>query len=385
MAALAYKEWVDKLRRTELGRAVESRSRQLGRDLGLDEFTTLVRQDTRRAYSFYQAEQGSRPRVLPARGFRRLAILSKAVFLSFLKKLTPARRLAYLVAVVLFARGFWLRDWSGALIGFVVLNVLLAIELAEKLLTKDELEIARAIQFSLYPAANPELGKLDVASFFRPARDVGGDYYDFALDERHRLTVILGDVSGKGIPAALYAMKLQALFELLGKRELSPKEMLVSMNDVISQRIERNYFITALVARLDFEGQRLVLARAGHNHPLHYSLATDSTRWLKPGGVGIGMKKPPIFDGLLEEAEVPLHPGDIVLFYTDGVTETMNARDEAFGYERLETLLKASSHLPAEEIKRSLLRALNDFRLERPFDDDVTFVVTKVPLRGPVH
>jgi phosphoserine phosphatase RsbU/P len=358
------KDWADKLRSHELVRSFES-------------YGTVVRQDTRKAYAFYQRDQETGP-ALPTHGVERYVAASKAVFLSFLRKLNPARRFSYLGGLGLFVWGFWHDEWMGAVAGFLVVNFLLALELAEKLLTKDELEIARAIQFSLYPISNPHLRNLDVASYFLPAQDVGGDYYDYALEGNRRFTVILGDVSGKGIPAALYAMKLQALFELLGKTSCGPKEMLVEMNDVISERIERNYFITAVVAVVDFEEKRLVVARAGHNHPLHFSAATGEARWLKPAGIGIGMRKKPTFDDLLEEIRVPLASGDVLVFYTDGITEAMNPRLEPFGYARLEALLTECAHLPAERIKEELLKRLDGFRSGEPFADDVTLVVTKI-------
>lgn len=343
---------------------------------GLDEINTLVRRDSAKAYTYYQ--QGGDPTLqLPAGGISRKLSVGKALFLSFLRKLTPARRLAYLAAVIAFLWGYFQGDWAGAFVGFVVLNFLLALELAEKLLTKDELEIARSIQSSLYPAANPELKHLDVASFFQPANDVGGDYFDYALDGNRRFTVILGDVSGKGIPAALYAMKLQALFEILVRREHSPKQMLTEMNDVISERIERNYFITAVVGVLDFGKQRLVLSRAGHNHPLHYCAETKTTKWLKPNGIGIGMARGARFNELLEETELTLAPGDVLLFYTDGVSEAMNAANETFGYDKMEQILMETAHLPAREIKQQLLRSVDTFRQGTPFADDATLVVTK--------
>jgi len=365
MARAPLKEWVEKLK---------SSSEDVAK--GLDEMHALVRRDSAKAYSFYQQEDDQADK-RPAKGISRQLSIVKAVFLSFLRKLSPARRLSYIAAVVAFVWGYFQNDWAGALVSFFVLNFLLALELAEKLLTKDELEIARTIQFSLYPVTNPKLKHLDVASYFQPAHDVGGDYYDFAIDGNRRFTVILGDVSGKGIPAALYAMKLQALFELLGKSSLSPKQMLVEMNDVISERIERNYFITAVVGVLDLQKKRLVLARAGHNHPLHYSAETRTTRWLKPSGVGIGMGKRASFDGFLEETELALATGDVLLFYTDGVSEAMNAANEMFGYEKLEQVLKENVHLPASQIKEQLLASVDQFRQGTPFADDATLVVTK--------
>jgi sigma-B regulation protein RsbU (phosphoserine phosphatase) len=343
----------------------------------LDGLDVLLRRDSRKAYDFYQdgTQAGGKPH---GKGLRRYVSAGKALFLSFLRKLNPARRISYLAGLGLFLWGFWVDEWMKAVLGFFVLNFLLALELAEKLLTKNELEIARAIQFSLYPIGNPRLAHLEIASHFQPALEVGGDYYDYALDGSRRFTVILGDVSGKGIAAALYAMKLQALFELLGKGALGPREMLVEMNDVISERIERNYFITAVVGVVDFQNKKLRLARAGHNHPLHFSSRTGKISWLKPNGVGIGMRTSPGFGDLLEEISVPLDPGDVLVFYTDGVTEAMNRASEPFGYGRLEGTLAASSDLPADGIRKELLNRLESFREGEDFGDDVTLVVAKI-------
>ncbi len=340
----------------------------------LDDLDAHLRRDSRKVYDFYQdgMEAGRKPK--SGRYFSK----GKALFLSFLRKLTPARRISYLLGLGLFVFGFFEDNWLRATAGFFVLNFLLALELAEKLLTKNELEIARAIQFSLYPVGSPRLPHLEISSHFQPAREVGGDYYDYALDGSRRFTVILGDVSGKGIAAALYAMKLQALFELLGKSALGPREMLVEMNDVISERIERNYFITAVVGVVDFQERKLALARAGHNHPLHFRARTGDVRWLNPNGVGIGMKTNPGFSGLLEEIRVPLETGDVLIFYTDGVTEAMNKKSEPFGYGRLEGTLAQSSHLPADGIKKELLKSLESFRQGEEFSDDLTLVVAKI-------
>jgi sigma-B regulation protein RsbU (phosphoserine phosphatase) len=154
--------------------------------------------------------------------------------------------------------------------------------------------------------------------------------------------------------------------------------MLVEMNDVISERIERNYFITAVVGVVDFQEKKLVLARAGHNHPLHFSSRTGKICWLKPNGVGIRMRTNPAFEGLLEEIRVPLEAGDVLVFYTDGVTEAMNPVSEPFGYGRLEGTLAASSHLTADGIKKELLKRLESFRQGQDFGDDVTLVIAKI-------
>jgi sigma-B regulation protein RsbU (phosphoserine phosphatase) len=351
-----------------------------GKGLNREELESFLTRETVQTFSFYHEEaKGTSKSKSAEGGFDRFLTISKNLFLSFLLKLTPARRLFYAIALVLFVWGLFEVEWWWKVgTAFVILNVLLAMELADKLLTKNELEVARAIQSSLQPEDRPRLEHLTIASHFQPASDVGGDYYDFFQAGDERLTLILGDVSGKGMPAALYAMKLQGLFELLGRTEASPKEMLVEMNDVFSERIRRNYFITALVGLMDFKENKLALARAGHNLPLYFHAATGRTTWLNPKGLGIGMAENGVFSGLMEEMTIPLTEGDVILFYTDGVSEAMNRRDEVFGYRRLEEILTRSAHLGAEEIKEGVLRDLRQFTRGVPFSDDVTLVVTKV-------
>jgi sigma-B regulation protein RsbU (phosphoserine phosphatase) len=352
-----------------------------GRGLSRKEIEAFVKRDTVDTYAFYSRDtrQRSDGDSSKAGGLKRAFAVAKDVFVSFLMKLTPARRLAYGIAVVLFVWGYFnVDEWAKIVISFLLLNLLLAMELADKLTAKDELEIARAIQFSLQPEAKPRLQHLMISSHYQPAREVGGDYYDFSQVGENRFTLILGDVSGKGMPAALYAMKLQALFELLGKTQVGPKEMLVEMNEVICEKIRTNYFITAVVGIMDFENKNLRLARAGHNLPLHFNAATETTSWLNPQGIGIGMKKNPAFARILEETTLPLGVGDILLFYTDGIPEAMNPEDQEFGYQRIEKVVSRNAHRGVDEIKEQLLGQVNEFTRGAPMADDATLVIAKV-------
>jgi sigma-B regulation protein RsbU (phosphoserine phosphatase) len=352
-----------------------------GRGLSRKEIEGFVKRDTLQTYSFYSRETRKRPEEASSKvgGLKRVFAIAKDVFVSFLLKLTPARRLAYVIALVLFIWGFFEVDWwikVGA--SFLLLNLLLAMELADKLTAKDELEIARAIQFSLQPDGKPKLKHVMISSHYQPAREVGGDYYDFSQIGEQWFTLIMGDVSGKGMPAALYAMKLQALFELLGKTKVGPKEMLVKMNEVICEKIRRNYFITAVVGVMDFEKKNLRLARAGHNLPLYFNAATGTTSWLKPQGIGIGMKKNPAFGQILEEITIPLGVEDLLLFYTDGIPEAMDPQDQEFGYERIEQVVARNAHLSVEQIKEQLLGQVSDFTRGTPMADDATLVIAKI-------
>jgi len=354
--------------------------RTYGEGMVPKDLETSLKQDTAQAYAFYTRDQEKPPeKELPRKDqAERTLILARDLFLSFLMKLTPVRRLLYVISTVTFVWALVNSSWWLGVGAFVILNFLLALELADKLVTKDELEIARSIQLSLQPEQKPELKRLKLSCHYQPAKEVGGDYYDFASMGDERFTIIIGDVSGKGMPAALYAMKLQALFELLGKTSIGPREMLVEMNEVICEKIRRNYFITAVVGIVDFEENKLTLARAGHNLPLHFSSTTGATSWLNPPGLGIGMRKNPDFGDILEQTTVSLCADDLLLFYTDGITEAMNRQDQEFGTERLERILLENAHRDVDEIKERLLWHLAKFTAGAPMADDATLVIARI-------
>jgi sigma-B regulation protein RsbU (phosphoserine phosphatase) len=354
--------------------------RNYGDGMSSKEIESFLKRETLQAYDFYSRDQKKSPseKLSDDKKFERGLVVAKNLFLSFLMKLTPARRLFYVVALVSFLWGLYETSWLMMGVSFVILNLLLALELADKLLAKGELEIARSIQVSLQPKVNPQLERLMLSSHYQPAREVGGDYYDFALLGENRFTLILGDVSGKGMPAALYAMKLQALFELLGKTRLGPKDMLVEMNDVFCEKIRRDYFITAVVGMMDFSKDQLALARAGHNLPIHFDASKEAVSWLNPKGLGIGMTKNPDFKALLEERTLSLGSEDLLLFYTDGITEAMNPQDQEFGNQRLERVLVENAHRSVDEIKERLLWSVTRFTEGAPLADDATLVIAKM-------
>ena len=165
-----------------------------GKGLNREELESFLTRETVQTFSFYHRDAHTRSRNEPPKEIENALTVAKNLFLTFLLKLTPARRLFYAMALVLFVWGLFEVEWWWKIGGaFLILNVLLAMELADKLLTKDEMEVARAIQFSLQPDQHPGIEQRAIASHFQPASDVGGDYYDFFQAGDDRLTLILGD------------------------------------------------------------------------------------------------------------------------------------------------------------------------------------------------
>ncbi len=352
------------------------------------EIERLLKQESLGIYSYYNASSSVAPAAGSedgamvksagrSRALKRLLLVVKRIFLSFVMKLTPARRMFYGVAVLLFVFAALVSNWLYGLAAFLLVNALLAFELADKMLAKDELEIARDIQLSLQPDL-PALSGAQLAAFYRPAKEVGGDYYDvIQLDER-RIAIILGDVSGKGMPAALYAVKLQGLFELLLDQPSSPKEVLCAINRLVAKRLYRQYFITALLAFIDFERSSMTLARAGHNPAVHYRAKMGKVDLLAPKGNGLGLQNSDQFDGHLIEQQVAIAAGDILVFYTDGITEAMNSEREEFGETRLSQLISDNASDSADELKERIITSLTSFVGKALFDDDVALVVLKI-------
>ncbi|GAB4290946.1 MAG: hypothetical protein Kow0098_09800 [Ignavibacteriaceae bacterium] len=246
----------------------------------------------------------------------------------------------------------------------------------EKLKLDKELDLARKIQQGLLPKCIPEMRNLDICGEMIPAMQVGGDYYDLIPFADSKLFVVVGDVSGKGISASLYMTKLQTMIKLACKKDKSPRDILIEINRMIYSELERNTFITMTLALFDLEKNVLRFCRAGH---LPVLSALDGTvNAYKTSGIGIGLEKGVIFEKSLVEERVELQSGQIFAFFTDGVTEAMNEKNELFGEERLSALLLEKSNLNSNEIMEEIWLSLNAFRGNAEVNDDMTMVVVKV-------
>jgi sigma-B regulation protein RsbU (phosphoserine phosphatase) len=240
---------------------------------------------------------------------------------------------------------------------------------------REELSLALKIQQGLLPKGAPSLPGLDIAGTSRPALQVGGDYYDFIEIGRSKVLVVVADVAGKGMSAALYMSKVQGMVQLAAHMYRSPKEMLSHINRRIFDGIERRSFITMILALFDLEKRQVRICRAGHNRAL---IGTNgSLEFVNSRGIGLGLERGPIFDRELHEVVRPLRKDSVFLFYTDGVTEAMNADGRQFGEEPVKRLLAAKRHGSAAEIQHHVLSAVEEFRGAAEPHDDVTMVVVR--------
>jgi len=256
---------------------------------------------------------------------------------------------------------------------------------AEKKRLEEELRIAHEIQMSLLPQGPLKMAGLSVTALCVPAREVGGDYYDFLPLDDHRVGVLIADVSGKGTSAALYMAELKGLVLSLSTIHSSPRELLMAANHIIAHHLDARSFITITYAVIDMRARTMTYARAGHT-PLIYvagacaGTAPRAAQILAPDGMVVGLKidNGEMFDRLLEEETIPLQSGDLYLFFTDGISEAMNARDDCFGEARLAQLVEAHAHLPPDELRERLLREIAAFVGDAQQHDDMTMILLKV-------
>jgi serine phosphatase RsbU (regulator of sigma subunit) len=342
------------------------------------EIERMLHKDALQALTYYK-EKTTLQDSPPEKKSLKLKISAfKEIFMSFLMQLTPARRFFYglsfcgFVLGMIAAKGLWI------LCAFVILNLLLALELADKLTTRDELEIAREIQISLEPKQLPEIPGLSVSFSSKPAKIVGGDFFNVVKRNDNQMLSIVGDVAGKGIPAALYAAHIQSMFESLSAQSTSPANILNGLNHLICKRLREGDFITAVIAFIEPGTNALTIARAGHNWPLYYASQTQTIAPLKTRGVCLGIDRDTGFSSCLEEKSIAIKSGDVLLLYSDGITEAMNAHHHLFDQSRLESALKESAHYPAEKIIERINLRLDEFIQSEEPHDDVTLVAIKV-------
>jgi sigma-B regulation protein RsbU (phosphoserine phosphatase) len=259
----------------------------------------------------------------------------------------------------------------------------LLVEKAEKERLEEELRIARSIQMSLLPQGPLHMPGLSLSGYCEPAREVGGDYYDFLPLDDDRIGVLIADVAGKGTSAALYMAELKGLVLSLSRQYLSPRLMLIEANRIISRHLDARSFITMTYAVVDMRARTITCARAGHC-PLVYVPGPDSIsrvpQVLTPDGMVLGLQfdMGDTFDRLLQEVTLPLGRGDLFLLYTDGISEAMNTAGDCFGDQRLVDLAGLRADLTSDDLRAHILSEVHAFAGDAAQHDDMTMVLLKI-------
>lgn len=250
--------------------------------------------------------------------------------------------------------------------------------ISERVRMAKELEIARRVQMSLLPKSSPSAIGYDIAGTCIPAMEVGGDYYDFVNLGSRKIGIAIGDVSGKGVPAAIYMTLTKGILQSHAEENVSPKRVLSKVNNLMYRTIDRNSFVSMFYAILDLEERRIRFARAGQCPVIVAQHEDLPGTFLTPKGMALGLEVGTVFDSVLEEQELELRTGEVLVFYTDGFTEAMNEANEEFGETQLVEAIRRHRHKPAKDIINGICDDVTAFTKGWQQHDDMTMVVVKV-------
>jgi hypothetical protein len=345
--------------------------------------------EARASYRLYSKDvEAKTPAGLTDRG-RHLHII-KEFFWAVFEKLSPARRVLLLAALVMlviphtgfqlsgegnkiYSVEFDLHFWGGLL-----LLLLLILEIADRVVMKRDLQIAREIQTWLLPGAPPQIPGLVVAYATRPANTVAGDYYDVfprpgRTSEENRVVLAVADVAGKSIPAAMLMATFQASLKTLSTAQVALPELAANMNRYACTNSQGGLrFTTAFLAEYDPARRHLDYINAGHNNPILWRASGQIER-LDVGGLPFGIQP----EVKYEAGTATLAPGDWLIIFTDGLVEAQNARQEEYGEARLMTALEAGKSFEPSEMLKRLMTELDLFVGTTPQHDDVTCMLLK--------
>src|SRR5918998_4538250 len=257
-------------------------------------------------------------------------------------------------------------------VAIIIEKVMLHEELIEKKRLQGQLEVARQVQLELLPAKDPELEGYDISAYNFPTEEVSGDYYDWVKIYDDQIGIVIADVSGKGVPAAILMAFLRASLRAATHIGYATNISMAKVNYLLWESIERNQFVTAFHGILDASNRTLSYSNAGHNPPLLVK-ADGETQIIEHGEQPLGMFPKTRY----HEYHMLLDPGDILVLYTDGVTEAMNPAGDEFGRDRLVEAVRENYDRPARELIASLEMAVLEWTANMGANDDVTFFVIK--------
>jgi len=242
---------------------------------------------------------------------------------------------------------------------------------AEKMRMEQELNIAREIQANMLPQVFPLKKEFEMFAVMDPAREVGGDFYDFFYLDENRFCIVIGDVSEKGVPAALYMVITKTLIKTIALQGAPLHDVLFKVNNMLSEDNTSCMFVTLFCAVVDISTGEMVYTNAGHNPPFIAAPNNDFTLLDLPEGAILG----PIPGLMYQSKSVLLSPGHTVFIYTDGVSEAMNAKGELFGMDRLEQVLNQTRKANAKDFCKALSTSLEVYADKTEQSDDITLIV----------
>lgn len=242
---------------------------------------------------------------------------------------------------------------------------------------KEELKIAKMVQKSLLPEVLESDIDFEMAAFSESADEVGGDYYDTLRVTDKEVALVIADVSGKGTTAAFHMSQMKGIFHSLAQQGIRPEEFMIRANNALTRCLERGSFISATFFIIDTHKKVIRYSRAGHCPVLYYRARTGKAEYLKDRGVALGMVRNTSYSNFIGVNELHYEPGDIMVLYTDGITESKSNKGEEFGYDRLVTCLLEVREKPVREIIDCLIARLYEFSGSDNINDDYTALIVK--------
>jgi sigma-B regulation protein RsbU (phosphoserine phosphatase) len=257
-------------------------------------------------------------------------------------------------------------------VAIIIEKVMLHEQLIEKKRLEGQLEVARQVQLQLLPAKDPQLDGYDISAYNFPTEEVSGDYYDWVKIYDDQIGLVIADVSGKGVPAALLMAFLRASLRAATHIGYSPHISMAKVNYLLWESIERNQFVTAFYGILDVTNKTLTYTNAGHNPPLLLDKDGNS-KFIERGSLPLGMFK----DTRYHEYYLTTESGEVLVLYTDGATEAQSPQGEEFGRDRLAEAVKANRQLGARDLIAAVQQEVVEWTGGVGAGDDVTFFVIK--------
>jgi sigma-B regulation protein RsbU (phosphoserine phosphatase) len=350
----------------------------------IDDLWSQFAADARSSYGFYGKDvDWDEVNRLPR--WKRPYLLAKQLFWAMMNKLTPARRVLLLVALVLLLlsgmqaqSGHNTVEIKAEFFSALIFLLLLSLELADKITMKRDLEIAREIQAWLVPSTPPSIPNAEVAFYTRAQNSVAGDYYDAFYPTSDpsaggKLMLVMADVAGKSVPAALLMATLQASLRTIASEGLPLGELAIRLNHyACAHSLGGQRFTTAVLAEYDPATRRLAYVNAGHNSPV-IRRANSSTERLESAALPLGIT----VEASFPSAEATLEPGDTLILFTDGVVEAFNAAGEEFSDNRWLNIIRGLPNLSAQQTLQFLMKSVEDYVGATRQSDDITCLVLR--------
>jgi len=339
----------------------------------IDDLWSQFAADARSSYGFYDREvDWDEIHKLPR--WRRPLHVAKEFFWALLLKMSPARRVLLLLAFVLLVMSAGKSEMNYEVIAVMLFVLLLSLELADKVTMKRDLEIAREIQTWLVPSQPPEVAGSNIAFATRPQNSVAGDYYDAFYpdpEDREKLMLVIADVAGKSVPAALLMATLQASLRTIAPENAPLADLVARLNRyACAHSLNGLRFTTAVLSEYNPTSRRLTYVNAGHNAPI-LRHANGAVETLEVGGLPLGIH----LDHNYETASLELRPGDALIFFTDGVVEAFNESGEEFGNERWLSAIRGLPDWDAQQTLQFLMSRVDEFVGATRQSDDITCLV----------